>query len=65
MVILGLYFKGHSSVSFLSKIENKLCDGVDMFNNAEDFIENNMMDDVQEYYDDQEYYDYQEYYDNY
>lgn len=52
MVILGLYFKGHSSVSFLSKIENKLCDGIGMFNNAEDFIENDMMDNAQEYYDD-------------
>ena len=57
MVVLGLYFKGHSSVSFLSKIENKLCDGVDMFNNAEDFIENDMMDNAQEYYDDYDDYD--------
>ena len=34
MVILGLYFKGHSSVEFLTKIENNICDGIDIYNSS-------------------------------
>ena len=34
MVVLGLYFKGHSSVAFLSKIENTICDGIDLYNSG-------------------------------
>lgn len=56
MVILGLYFKGHSSVSFLNLLENKMCEGINMMNNAEDFFENDMMNNAKEYYDD--YYNY-------
>ena len=40
MVVLGLYFKGHSSVAFLSKIENNICNGIDLYNSGKNIINN-------------------------